>query len=87
MRTRQLWWALNHPPATHPIFQRQVLLPGISKRRYVSWAGLVITLVIGLSEYSPVILMGLLPLVLFITGMLYGMECALRVSHVNTREQ
>lgn len=87
MRTRQLWRALNHPPATHPIFRREVVLPGTAKRRYVSWAGLTITLVIGLSEYSPVILMLLLPLMLFVTGVLYGIECALRVSHVIALEQ
>lgn len=87
MRTRQLWRALNHPPATHPIFRREVVLPGLAKRRYASWAGLTITLVIGLSEYSPVILMLLLPLMLFVTGILYGIECALRVSHVIAREQ
>jgi hypothetical protein len=59
----------------------------MTKRRHVSWGGLLVTLVIGLSEYSPVVLMFLLPLMLFGTGLLYGIECALRISHVIIREQ
>lgn len=84
--THKLWHALRRPPATHPIFRRTVLLPGIQKRRYLSWAGVTVTLVLGLSDFMPTLLMMLIPLVLLLSGIVYGIECAVRVSHAIASE-
>lgn len=84
--TLKLWRALNHPPATHPLFQRIVLLPGESKRRFMSWAGIIIALVVSLGEIIPTLLLILMPILLFFTGILYGLDCALRISSAIARE-
>jgi hypothetical protein len=88
MLTLKLWHALHNPPSTHPIFRRTVVLPtGIyKKRRYLSWANLIIVLVLGLGEHIPSLLLFLMPILLFITGIIYGLDCALRVSHAIVRE-
>jgi hypothetical protein len=86
MMTLKLWHALRRPPATHPIFRRTVLLPGNHKRRYISWAGVTITLVLGLSDFMPTLLLMFIPLVLLLSGIVYGVECAVRVSHAIASE-
>ncbi|MBL8166426.1 MAG: hypothetical protein JNJ61_30870 [Anaerolineae bacterium] len=84
--TFRLWAALNHPPATHPIFRRTVLLPGSTPRRFISWASVMIMVVVQLGEMIPTVLFLLMPLLLGFTGLLYGVDCALRVSHAIARE-
>jgi hypothetical protein len=81
-----LWGALNHPPATHPIFRRTVLLPASTPRRFVSWASVMIMVVVQLGEMIPTALILLMPLLLGFTGLLYGVDCALRVSGAIARE-
>lgn len=87
MITLWLWRALIHPPATHPVFQRTVVLPVENPSHYLSWANFVISLVIGLSRYAPTLLFLLLPLILVALGLTYGLDCALRVSLAITRER
>lgn len=84
--TFRLWGALNRPPATHPIFRRTVLLPRRPPRRLISWASVMIMLVIQLGDVVPTALIFLMPLLLCFTGLLYGLDCALRVSHAIARE-
>jgi hypothetical protein len=86
MITPKLWYALYHPPATHPIFQRTVVLPDY-KRRHLSWASTVIQTISGIGLYSPFLLFLLLPLVLLIIGLTYGLDCALRVGAAIARER
>ncbi len=84
--TGKLWHALNRPPALHPLFQRTVLLPYYERRRSLSWAGMVIDLVMGLARHSPTILLFLIPLILPLIGITYGIDCALRVGSAIARE-
>lgn len=77
--TARLWWALTHPPATHPWFQRMVVLSTHSNQRHFSWANLVIKLILGLSLYSPLLLLLLMPAALVFLGLTYGLDCAFRV--------
>jgi hypothetical protein len=88
MLTLKLWRALHNPPSIHPLFRRIVVLPSEAyrKRRYLSWANLIIALVVGLGEYAPTILFLFMPLLLFVTGIIYGLDCALRVSSAIARE-
>jgi hypothetical protein len=88
MLTLKLWHALHDPPSTHPIFRRTVVLPTETyrKRRYLSWANVIIVLVLGLGEHIPTLLLFLMPLLLFVTGIIYGLDCALRVSQAIARE-
>ena len=87
--TLNLWRALNNPPATHPIFVRTVVLPrvGIGKRRGISAAGLIIGLVIRLSEFMPTLLIVVIPFLLAGSGLVYGLDCAMRVSQRITAER
>lgn len=80
MVTRKLWRALNNPPATHPLFRRVVLLPERRRRRYVSWAGFMIGAVMVLGEFMPLLLVMVIPFFISVSGLLYGLECAMRVS-------
>ncbi|HEX2906059.1 MAG TPA: hypothetical protein VHO69_04320 [Phototrophicaceae bacterium] len=86
MITPKLWAALNRPPAMHPLFRRTVVLPVVQERFYLSWANLVIGVILGLSQYSPLLLFLLMPPILVIVGLTYGLDCALRVSGAITRE-
>ena len=87
MTTWKIWRALHNPPALHPVFQRTVLLPPATlKRRPMGWAGLVVNLVLSLGQYSPTVLLFLMPLVLLITGIIYGIDCAIRVGSAIARE-
>ncbi|MBI5671318.1 MAG: hypothetical protein HZC41_25260 [Chloroflexi bacterium] len=86
MVTLRLWRALNRPPSTHPVFQRTVVLPVYSETHYLSWANVIISLVIGLSRYAPTLLFLLMPLILLVLGLTYGLDCALRVGSAITRE-
>lgn len=88
MLTPKLWRALHNPPSIHPIFRRSVVLPTgtFKKKRYLSWANLIIVLVVGVGEHIPSLLLFLMPILLFITGIIYGLDCALRVSHAIARE-
>ncbi len=87
--TLNLWRALNNPPATHPIFVRTVVLPrvGIGKRWGISAAGLIISLVIRLSEFMPTLLIIVMPFLLAGGGLVYGLDCAMRVSQLITTER
>jgi len=84
--TPRLWRALNRPPATHPLFQRTVVLPAYTSAHYLSWANLVINLILGLSRYAPTLLFLLMPLILMILGLTYGLDCGLRVGSAIARE-
>lgn len=84
--TLKLWRALNDPPATHPIFVRTVLLPRVVKRRTVSSAGVVIGFITSMSEFMPTILIFLMPIILAGCGLIYGLDCAVRVSQGITLE-
>lgn len=87
MITWKIWRALHNPPALHPVFQRTVLLPPATlKRRPMGWAGLVVNLVLALGQYSPTILLFLMPFVLLFTGLIYGIDCAIRVGGAIARE-
>lgn len=88
MLTLKLWRALHDPPSTHPIFRRTVVLPTTTytKRRFLSWANVIIVLVVGLGEHIPSLLLFVMPILLFITGIIYGLDCALRVSQAIARE-
>ncbi len=88
MLTLKLWRALHDPPSTHPIFRRTVVLPttAYKKRRFLSWANMIIVLVLGLGEHIPSLLLFIMPVLLFITGIVYGLDCALRVSQAIARE-
>ncbi|MEO8607455.1 MAG: hypothetical protein ABI690_06215 [Chloroflexota bacterium] len=87
MTTWKIWRALHNPPALHPVFQRTVLLPPTTlKRRPMGWAGLVVNLVLSLGQYSPTILLLLMPFILSITGIIYGIDCAIRVGSAIARE-
>jgi hypothetical protein len=81
MMTLKLWHALNHPPARHPLFQRLVLLPGMTDKRYFSWANILVSLVVDVGARSPVLLLFFLPLLLAFAGITYGIDCALRVGN------
>lgn len=56
-------------------------------RRYTSAAGIVISLVIGLAEYLPTLLIVVMPVLLGVIGLIYGLDCALRVSSSIARER
>jgi hypothetical protein len=75
--TYRLWYALNHPPATHPLFRSRVLLPG--ERRSYTWAGLVSSFIQGTGQQSPTLLLVMMPLILVCVGVVYGLDCAMRV--------
>ncbi len=85
--TLKLWRALNNPPATHPIFVRTVLLPPIGKRYGINSAGVVIGFIMGMSEIMPTILILLMPIVLAGCGLIYGIDCAVRVSQLISFER
>jgi len=80
MMTLKLWRALNNPPATHPIFVRTVLLPRVVKRRSINSASVFIGFVMSMSEFMPTILVFLMPILLGVCGLIYGLDCAVRVS-------
>ncbi|MBZ0282499.1 MAG: hypothetical protein K8L97_17295 [Anaerolineae bacterium] len=61
-------------------------MPGESRRRFASWAGMMIALVVSLGEIVPTLLLILMPILLFFTGILYGVDCALRISAAIARE-
>lgn len=86
MITRKLWYALHHPPARHPLFLRTVLLPSPAQRRFVSWATLLIDLILGVAFNTPTLLFLLMPFFLLIIGFSYGIDCALRVSTTIAKE-
>jgi hypothetical protein len=87
MTTWKIWRALHNPPALHPVFQRTVLLPPATlKRRPMGWAGVVVNLVLSLGQYSPTVLLLLMPFVLLITGIVYGIDCAIRVGSAIAQE-
>jgi|FLYN01.1.fsa_nt_gi hypothetical protein len=86
MMTRKLWYALHHPPARHPLFLRTVLLPAPARRPFVSWATLLIDLVLGVAFNTPTLLFLLMPFFLLIIGVSYGLDCALRVSTTIAKE-
>ena len=74
--TLKLWRALNNPPATHPIFIRTVLLPRAAKRRSITSATLFIGFIMSMSELMPTLLIFLMPVLLGICGLIYGLDCA-----------
>ena len=80
--TLKLWRALNNPPATHPIFVRTVLLPRPGKRYGLTSAGVIIGFIMGMSEFMPTILILLMPILLAGCGLIYGLDCAMRVSQL-----
>src|SRR5262245_40636490 len=86
MMTRKLWFALHHPPARHPLFLRTVLLPAPGRRRFVSWATLLINLVFAVAFNTPTLLFLLMPFFLLIIGISDGIDCALRVSSTIAKE-
>lgn len=86
MVTPGLRRALNYPPATHPLFRRTVILPVRASAHYLSWANFVISIVIGLSRYAPTLLFLMMPLILLVLGLTYGLDCALRVGNAIGRE-
>lgn len=86
MVTPLLWRALKHPPATHPLFRRTVILPVRASAHYLSWANFVINIVIGLSRYAPTLLFLMMPVILLPLGLTYGLDCALRVGNAIGRE-
>jgi hypothetical protein len=86
MMTRKLWFALHHPPARHPLFLRTVLLPAAARRPFVSWATLLINLVLAVAFNTPTLLFLLMPFFLLIIGISYGIDCALRVSTTIAKE-
>jgi len=88
MTTWKIWRALHNPPALHPVFQRTVLRPPpLVNRRSLGWAGLVVNLVLGLGQYSPTILLALMPFILVFTGITYGIDCAIRVGSTIAKER
>jgi hypothetical protein len=86
MMTQKFWYALNHPPARHPLFLRTVLLPPPSRRRFVSSATLMIDFVLGVSVNTPTLLFLLMPFFLLLIGITYGVDCALRISTTIAKE-
>jgi len=78
--TLKLWRALNNPPATHPIFVRTVLLPRVVKRHRINSASIFIGFVTSMSEFMPTVLIFLMPILLGVCGLIYGIDCAVRVS-------
>lgn len=86
MTTWKLWRALRNPPALHPVFLRTVLLPYRPKPPSTTWAGMVIKSVLSLGEYSPTLLIPVIPLIWIILGITYGLDCALRVGSAIARE-
>jgi len=87
MMTFKLWRALNNPPATHPIFRRTVLLPQLAPRRGLSISGLMIGFVMLMSDFMPTLLILIMPFFLLICGLVYGLECAIRVSQLILTER
>lgn len=82
MMTFKLWRALNNPPATHPIFRRTVLLPALPPRRGLSMSGMMVGFVMLMSDFMPTLLILIMPFFLLICGLVYGLECAIRVSQL-----
>lgn len=82
MMTFKLWRALNNPPATHPIFRRTVLLPVLIPRRGMSASGLMVGFIMLMSDFMPTLLILIMPFFLLICGLVYGLECAIRVSQL-----
>jgi hypothetical protein len=87
MMTLKLWRALNNPPATHPIFVRTVLLPRVVRRRSINSASIFIGFIMSMSEFMPTILVFLMPILLGSCGLIYGIDCAVRVSQSITYER
>jgi hypothetical protein len=87
MMTLKLWRALNNPPATHPIFVRTVLLPRLVKRRSLNSASVIIGFIMSMSEFMPTVLIFLMPILLGFCGLIYGLDCAVRVSQLITFER
>jgi hypothetical protein len=88
MTTWKIWRALHNPPSLHPVFQRTVLRPpALLSQRSFGWAGLVVNLVLGLGQYSPTILLVLMPFILIFTGITYGLDCAIRVGSTIAKER
>ena len=85
--TLKLWRALNNPPATHPIFVRTVLLPRDGKRQSISSVRILIGFIVSMSEFMPTLLIFLMPILLAGCGLVYGLDCAIRVSQVITFER
>jgi hypothetical protein len=85
--TLKLWRALNNPPATHPIFVRTVLLPRVVKRRSINSASIIIGFIMSMSEFMPTVLIFLMPVLLGGCGLIYGLDCAVRVSQLITFER
>ncbi len=85
--TLKLWHALNDPPATHPIFVRNVLLPPSSKRYSLTSAGVIIGFVMAMSEFMPTVLIVVMPILLAGSGLIYGLDCAVRVSQIIAQER
>lgn len=87
MTTWKIWRALHNPPALHPLFQRNVLRPPATvMARTAGWAGIVVSLVLGLGQQHPTILLLLMPFILLFTGITYGIDCAIRVGSAIAKE-
>lgn len=85
--TWKLWRALHNPPSLHPMFQRTVLRPPFTvNRRSIGWAGMVVSVVLALGQYSPTILLVLMPVILVFTGLIYGIDSAVRVGGAIAKE-
>lgn len=80
MIVRRVWRALSDPPGVHPLFQRIVLLPPSVPRHSFTLANTIVNLVLGVGYHLPTMLFLLMPLILLILGVAYGLDCALRVS-------
>ncbi|MCB9450655.1 MAG: hypothetical protein H6672_04405 [Anaerolineaceae bacterium] len=80
MITRRVWRALLDPPGVHPLFHRIVLLPPSVPRHYFTLANAIVNLVLGVGSHLPTLLLLLMPLILLILGVAYGLDCALRIS-------
>lgn len=85
--TLKLWHALNDPPATHPIFVRNVLLPPSNKRYSVTSAGVIIGFIVAMSEFMPTVLILVMPIILAAGGLIYGLDCAIRISQIIAQER
>jgi hypothetical protein len=85
--TLKLWRALNDPPATHPIFVRNVLLPPSNKRYSLTSAGVIIGFIVAMSEFMPTILILMMPIILAGGGLIYGLDCAVRISQIIAQER
>lgn len=87
--TLKLWRGLHNPPATHPIFVRNVLLPTpqISTRRIFNSARALIGFILLMSDFMPTLLIVVMPFILAASGFIYGLDCALRVCYQIAQER